>query len=353
MRMMKLNEKKLIAAIVLAASVAFSVGCGGGLSPQETTVTEDTTISMPDLVGKTESDAKTEYPLFTFVVAHDYSSKYDEGEIMKQSVKSGEIVEKDAEITITVSKGMKMVEIENFKNYTLDDAKNILESSGFICSVVETQDSKVPAGFVISTDPEAHTTVTVGTSVTIYVSAGASSVTEETIAEVPDFTGSTAEEAFDLGDKAGVAIKISYEYSDEVAKGIVVRQSVEKGTEVEKDTIVEIIISDGKQPLASTTLSPKIVDGANGLFKFEYYIDGIKQALLTEIRDVSMSKAITWNVNGENTVLYKITVTSQETGKSASFAEYKVDFTVNPPKQVMLQYKADIFTELQQDGNAE
>lgn len=340
---MKILKKVILPLVAVILSVTLC-SCDNGNGTQSTT--EDTAITMPDLKNMTESEARTKYPQFVFTVEQSFSSTVDEGKIISQSVKSGEKTEKTAEITITVSKGVKLVEIEDLSRYTLDDAQKILESHGMYCETVRVESNTIAEGFVVSTDPEAHTNVCEGTFITIYVSSGSPTSSSSGKTKVPDFAEKTEDEAVLLAKEAELTLIPSYEYNDETEKNHVISQDIDPDEEVEKGTDINVVISMGAAPLSSSTLSLTIDEKATGKFTFNYYIDGKLQSNLTEIRDVSISKTINWTVSGDGKVKFKIEVVSADTSKKGTFAEYTIDFSKETPKQTKIKLDSDIFLDL-------
>ena len=85
---------------------------------------------------------------------------------------------------------------------------------------------------------------------------------------------------------------------------------------------------------------------ASGKFSFEYYIDGLLQEDMTEIRDISLSKEILWKISGSEVSNYAIMVTSQETGETAKFVEMEVDFTTDPPTKTTIEFNDKVFRQL-------
>lgn len=137
-------------------------------------------IDVPDVVGKTQEEAVnalTAAGLKTKITtAEDPNAA--EGTVATQQPAAGEKVLKDAEITITVSKGKGEEIVPDVEGLALAAAQQALQDAGFrIGGPKKVASSTVPAGDVISTDPAAGSSVKKGSVVTITVSTGVQQVT--------------------------------------------------------------------------------------------------------------------------------------------------------------------------------
>ena len=137
-------------------------------------------IDVPDVVGQTQEEAVnalTAAGLKTKITtAEDPNAA--EGTVASQQPAAGEKVLKDAEITITVSKGKGEEIVPDVEGQSLAAAQQALQDAGFrIGGPKKVASSTVPAGDVISTDPAGGSSVKKGSVVTITVSTGVQQVT--------------------------------------------------------------------------------------------------------------------------------------------------------------------------------
>ena len=67
----------------------------------------DTDVTVPNVVGKTEADAKNELSALglTVIISYDEKATQNNGKVASQSYKAGTVVAKNAKITIVVNKG--------------------------------------------------------------------------------------------------------------------------------------------------------------------------------------------------------------------------------------------------------
>ena len=137
------------------------------------------------------------------------------------------------------------VEVPNVVNVEVDKATESLEEAGLKVNVLsELYDIEVPAGHVISQNPEGGDKVKKNRVVTLEVSKGPE------IVEVPDVTGQSLEEAEATLSASGfkIASDISYIYDSQLGEGKVVQQIPKAQTKKEQGTEVTLVASKGAQP---------------------------------------------------------------------------------------------------------
>jgi serine/threonine-protein kinase len=128
-------------------------------------------VSVPSVVGKSESAATTTLKSsgFTVSVEYEYSDSVDQGNVISQNP-TGSAAEGDT-VTITVSQGKKVsyVTVPNVIGMTEEAAKKTLEDQGLVASVVY-QTSSGTYGQVTSQGYNSGDSLAKGTTVTIVVS---------------------------------------------------------------------------------------------------------------------------------------------------------------------------------------
>lgn len=151
------------------------------------TRTEDK-VSVPEVVGKRESSAKSELEAAGLKVSvkTKYSTDVAKGKVISQSPGSGNQVTKNSTVVITVSQGKKpetMVRVPNLRYFTESEARSELKNSNLVLGSVLTEYSdSVEKGLVIRQTVSSGSKVKEGTAVGIYVSLG------------PRQTGTTADQ---------------------------------------------------------------------------------------------------------------------------------------------------------------
>lgn len=141
------------------------------------TRTEDK-VSVPEVVGKMESSAKSELEVAGLKVSvkTKYSTDVAKGKVISQSPGSGNQVTKNSTVVITVSQGEKpetMVRVPNLRYFTESEARSELKNSNLVLGSVLTEYSdSVEKGLVIRQTASSGSKVKEGTAVGIYVSLG-------------------------------------------------------------------------------------------------------------------------------------------------------------------------------------
>lgn len=141
------------------------------------TRTEDK-VSVPQVVGKMESSAKSELEAAGLKVSvkTKYSTDVAKGKVISQSPGSGNQVTKNSTVVITVSQGEKpetMVRVPNLRYFTESGARSELKNSNLVLGSVLTEYSdSVEKGLVIRQTVSSGSKVKEGTAVGIYVSLG-------------------------------------------------------------------------------------------------------------------------------------------------------------------------------------
>ena len=129
-------------------------------------------IAIPDVVGKTEAEARTDLGAagFKVSVVQANDPEVPVG-IVVSTNPSGQAL-RGSTITVTVSAGPGEQAVPDVAGRKPGAATSALEGAGFVVVQASENDPDVPAGEVIRTDPAAGTSLPPGSTVTIVVSEG-------------------------------------------------------------------------------------------------------------------------------------------------------------------------------------
>ena len=83
-----------------------------------------------------------------------------------------------------------------------------------------------------------------------------------------------------------------------------------------------------------------------GEYEFLYYIDDVLQEELTEIKDISETDKIVWDISGAGRHTYKIMIRRPDTQATGDFLECTVDFSKTEPTKDFSAFNSRIFKEL-------
>ncbi len=200
-------------------------------------------VQIPDLVGKEQSQAKSEAEasklIFT-VGGESFSKDVPAGCIISQEppYQKDYLIKEGDTITVILSKGRNLVKVPKVVGKTSDEAVAELEALGLIVNITEEYNKKVEAGYVIEQSVEAKKEIDAGETIEIKVSKGIEKVI------VPDLLGKPLDEAQGLITENGLKLKNVWTEVDESrADGVVLYQDIDPNTEVEKDSYINITIN--------------------------------------------------------------------------------------------------------------
>ena len=208
-------------------------------------VLEDETVEVPDLTGKSYSEAKdllNELGLGIAFGETRESDDYEEGQIMDQDIEAGTEVEKNTTIKVDICSGGEKVAVLDVVGLTEANATANLTSIGLSPDVVTSFSDTVAKGKVISTTPKAGVPVEKGSVVKVVISKGP----DKKMVEMPDLVGRPLSRALEKLEEANLEQgTISQEYSYTIPKDYVAAQKTEAGKEVEEGTLIDFTVSKG------------------------------------------------------------------------------------------------------------
>ena len=226
----------VIAAIAVVAAVAVfalgALGSGGG-------------VKVPNVIGMDQDAAVQDLREAGFknIQTDQEFNEADEGTVVDQSPKSGEQVDKDATIYITISKGpepVEYVDVPQLTGMTEDEAEAELARLGLKGKATH-EENEAEKGKVFDQDPAVGEQIEKGGTVEYKVSDGPDTV------EVPNVVGNTQADAERMIADAGLASAVgSSSYSGQYPAGYVIDYSP-KGN-VAPGTTITLTISLGAEP---------------------------------------------------------------------------------------------------------
>lgn len=227
-------------AVVLLCVVLFALAFGGTALVSKITTPKE--VQIPNLVGRTEEEAKEELAKINVKynkINEKYSSEVEAGRIISQEPGYSinfKIKEKST-VNVIISKGTETTTVPKVIGMKYDDAVATLEAAKLTVEKVEEASKTVEAGIVISQEIAATTTANAGDVVKIHVSTGTTQV------EVPSVLGKTEAEAKQIltEKKFKVEIKTTSDTSKE--NGVVVEQSVNAGKEIDEESTITITVN--------------------------------------------------------------------------------------------------------------
>ncbi len=240
----------VVAALLIGGILIFFVGRTLGvfhLGTEDTDTPQESVeqVEMIRVVGMDVDEAKRallELGL-TPEIQYEVSTAYKEGTVLRASIQDGIMVDKDSNVILTVAQETEGITVPSVTGKSKEEATSILEKDGFVVNAVESYDTSVESGYVISQSPEAQTTAPEGSSIIIRVSQGS----EENKVRVPNVIGMTEMDATALLTESGIVVgTVTEEENDDPAlTDKVCYQSYSMGSYVDKGTTIDLRISVG------------------------------------------------------------------------------------------------------------
>ncbi|MFD7978163.1 Stk1 family PASTA domain-containing Ser/Thr kinase [Streptomyces sp. NPDC059071] len=225
--------------LLVVAAVLLALGIGTGVwyinSGQFTRV--------PAVLGQTEAQATkrlADAGLDVGTTKRAFSDVYERGTVMAVDPAPGERIRGNGTVTLTLSRGPKIVKVPNLKGTPLAEARKTLAEEGLATGVITYEFSgSVAQGAVIGSDPEPGTERSPDSAVALVVSKG-------TPIDVPAVTGESVEDATATLQDAGLKVVVAPEKinSPEEA-GSVAAQSLAEGSRAAKGDTVTLTVSKG------------------------------------------------------------------------------------------------------------
>ncbi|HHV72240.1 MAG TPA: Stk1 family PASTA domain-containing Ser/Thr kinase [Clostridia bacterium] len=217
-------------------------------------------VEVPDLIGKTLAEAQellAKEKLSLSIIREEYSKELPAQSILYQDPAPKETVKQGRTVQVIVSRGPKIIKVEDVTNKPLRDAKVILNGQNLeIGKISYSYHPEIPAEYVIEQNPKNGTDVLEGTEVDLKVSKGS----EEVLIEVPNFLNqpldNVLKEIENLGLKVG---RIDQQVNSTVQAGRVISQSVQPGEKVAAGKIIDLTVSKGE--LKRTTVNFEVPNG--------------------------------------------------------------------------------------------
>ena len=266
--------KGIVAAVIVFALVAGGI-FGWRYLQNLTTSTNKTSdeIILPNFVGMIyDIDIKDnpDYADFTFEITYGNVPSKQPGEVLNQNPVASMPVKKGKTVLLTVNGEAEQVVVEDVKGYKQQDAYDALKALNLSPKIQAVADDDTAVGYVVKTDPAAGSTVSTGTTVTIYVSSGPS--TESAV--IPNIVGyqySTAKEELEA---AGFVVTAEYDDESDKDENTVLSVSPNEGEKAKKGSVVTVTVSSGKGAQKDVYYDIPLPGGVSDDLTMKIYVDG-------------------------------------------------------------------------------
>ena len=252
-----------------------------GFSTSSTTSDE---IVLPNFVGKiyaSDIEGNSEYADFTFEITYGNVPSKQPGEVLRQTPAAGMTVKKGKTVSLTVNGEAEQVVVEDVKGYKQQDAYDTLKALNLSPKIQAVADDDTAVGYVVKTDPAAGSTVSTGTTVTIYVSSGPSKES----AVIPNIVGYQYSAAKEELEAAGFVVTAEYDDESDKDENTVLSVSPNEGEKAKTGSVVTVTVSSGKGAQKDVYYDIPLPGGVSDDLTMKIYVDGT----LIETRTVNPS----------------------------------------------------------------
>lgn len=277
--------KGIVAAVIVVALVVG--GIFGWRYLQNLTASTNKTsdeIVLPNFVGKiyaSDIEGNSEYADLTFEITYGNVPSKQPGEVLRQIPAAGMTVKKGKTVSLTVNGEAEQVVVEDVKGYKQQDAYDALKALNLSPKIQAVADDDTAVGYVVKTDPAAGSTVSTGTTVTIYVSSGPS--TESAV--IPNIVGYQYSAAKEELEAAGFVVTAEYDDESDKDENTVLSVSPNEGEKAKKGSVVTVTVSSGKGAQKDVYYDIPLPGGVSDDLTMKIYVDGT----LIETRTVNPS----------------------------------------------------------------
>ena len=235
------NKGVKIAIIVVLVIAIFAGAIFAGYSILNASKPKE--VQIPNLVGMTQEEAQSTLlglNLKYKVVEERFNEEIEADVIIQQDPKYIENfnVLEDSTVEVIVSKGKEIIEMPTVVGKKQDEAEQQLKDLGLKVEIIEENNDKVEAGYVIKQEPVEGEEVPGKSTVKVYVSKGVKMV------EVPSLVGKTLDEAKKLIEEAELTLEAVITETDTTKDdNTVIKQTLEATKEVEVGTEITITVN--------------------------------------------------------------------------------------------------------------
>lgn len=277
--------KGIVAAVIVVALVAGGI-FGWRYLQNLTTSTNKTSdeIILPNFVGMiydTDIKDNPDYADLTFEITYGNVPSKQPGEVLNQNPVASMPVKKGKTVLLTVNGEAEQVVVEDVKGYEKQDAYDALKALNLSPKMQAVADDDTAVGYVVKTDPAAGSTVSTGTTVTIYVSSGPS--TESAV--IPNIVGYQYSAAKEELEAAGFVVTAEYDDESDKDENTVLSVSPNEGEKAKTGSVVTVTVSSGKGAQKDVYYDIPLPGGVSDDLTMKIYVDGT----LIETRTVNPS----------------------------------------------------------------
>jgi beta-lactam-binding protein with PASTA domain/predicted Ser/Thr protein kinase len=250
------NKSNISTMLLVVASVLVLVGAiflGQALFRGKAA---NDSIDLPNFVGQTKTKAEAMAKNGNVAINWGTPTFCDDQAknlVCKQtpSYAANTQINKDAEVTLFLSKGKETVQVPEVTGDKENDAKQQLEDKGFKVETTTEESTSADEGTVLKQNPAGGKSIERGGTVTITVAKAPSTI------ELPNVVGQNASDAESILKRAGFTNITTQQQSSNEDQDKVIAQSPDPFQRYAADTQITLTVSSG--PSQSTSTVPNVV----------------------------------------------------------------------------------------------
>ena len=204
-------------------------------------------LNLPDFTGinYTYLIGSAQYTtLYNFDIKYVVDTEHEAGTVLNQHPDAGRsmmILPEGIDVELTVSTGLTVSELPNVIGFDYREAKLQLENAGFNVVIENNTSDTIAKNCVISMSPNAGEEISVGSTVYLSVSSGASI----SYVSVPNLIGLSESAAIIRIENAGLVYAGTERRTSDYDIGTVIGQTLAAFTDAEEHTAIYITVSAG------------------------------------------------------------------------------------------------------------
>ena len=238
------NKVAVVGVVFLALLTVIFVMILIKFKPNETVYKD---IVLEDFSGMTFDEATKKLEaigLFSEMGTSESNNAYDKGLIFSQYPLPKTKLKAKNIVKLNISSGAVKDKIPKFVHKSIEDAKIVIENSGFKLGKITYKSDDLDKDYVLEQSPKAGLEVKNDSVIDLVVSLGP----EVKMVIVPTLINLKVLEAQKKIEELKLRLVNSeYKFSDDIEDGHIISQSVKVGKEVKENTGLDIVISKGKE----------------------------------------------------------------------------------------------------------
>lgn len=250
----------LLMMIIFAAMVLLTFGFSM-FSIFNSLNSDSSEIEVKELRGREITEVQTilTEEKLQYSVSYSFSDEYAKDVVISQNILPGQKVKAGRVIELVVSQGSETFKMPVIQGMTLPEARVTLNNYKVTLDITEVVDPTVPAGQIITQQPEADEEVTAGSTVKVEVSKGKEIV-------VPSMIGRTEDDAMVYLVLQGLTLgTVTRAESHEYEEGIVIDQSLNVGDTILECSSIDLVVSSGPGPANRTARVTYTLPAGDGI----------------------------------------------------------------------------------------